>query len=144
MGLSEVRRPFQGFHAVVDILGKRHNPPRKLFCNGQALEDWLQYVRITFRNTVVLRIQYVAQHIDQLGAGAKGRGYVAEDLLMFRRDPKGHRWERHGSCRFGDPAVLRIGSIIWIVRVSQRTREHLVGIGYIAERQCDGSFKRRR
>src|SRR3954470_23184680 len=44
----------------------------------------------------------------------------------------------------GDPAVLQIGSIIWIVRDSQSTREELVGIRHIAERQCDGSFKRRR
>src|SRR4051794_13491624 len=44
----------------------------------------------------------------------------------------------------GDPAVLQIGSIIWIVRDSQSPREELVGIRHIAERQCDGSFKRRR
>src|SRR4051812_13948535 len=43
-----------------------------------------------------------------------------------------------------DPAVLQIGSIIWIVRDSQSTREELVGIRHIAESQCDGSFKRRR
>ena len=33
----------------------------------------------------------------------------------------------------GDPAVLQIGSIIWIVRDSRRTREELVSIGHIAE-----------
>src|SRR5688572_9345396 len=33
----------------------------------------------------------------------------------------------------GDPAVLQIGSIIWIVRDSRRTREKLVSIRHIAE-----------
>src|SRR4051794_12206898 len=36
----------------------------------------------------------------------------------------------------GDPAVSRIGSIIWVVRDSQRTWEELASIGHIAERQC--------
>jgi hypothetical protein len=33
----------------------------------------------------------------------------------------------------GDPAVSWIGSIIWVVRDSQRTREELASIGHIAE-----------
>jgi hypothetical protein len=43
-----------------------------------------------------------------------------------------------------DPSVPWIGLIICVVRDSQTTREGLVGIGHIAERQCDGSFERRR
>jgi hypothetical protein len=33
----------------------------------------------------------------------------------------------------GDPAVLQIGSMIWIVQDYRRTREELVSIGHIAE-----------
>jgi energy-coupling factor transporter ATP-binding protein EcfA2 len=43
-----------------------------------------------------------------------------------------------------DPSVPWIGLIICVVRDSQTAREGLVGIGPIAERQCDGSFERRR
>jgi hypothetical protein len=38
----KIRRPFQGFHTVVDAFGKCHNPPRKLFLPRQTVQDLRQ------------------------------------------------------------------------------------------------------